>query len=261
MVYDCFIFWRELELLELRLHELAEVVDHFVLVEATHTFSGQPKPLWFAEHRQRFAQFEEKLVHVVADDLLSRPGPWEREYYQRNYLLRPLLHCEPEDVILISDADEIPSAELVAQHAGYPGITTFIPRLSYYFLNCRASIAYSGTRMAPYRLFQQGLLPQHLRQSEAIQGIPQQLLHGGGWHFSFLGSAKDIRDKVTAYAHQEYNAPPYTDLRHILACMEEGEDLFGRHDHVRFQFVPIDDTFPRYVREHRERLAPFIYEP
>ena len=45
LVYACFVFWKELDLLELRLHELDAVVDYFVLVEATHTFSGQPKPL------------------------------------------------------------------------------------------------------------------------------------------------------------------------------------------------------------------------
>jgi len=170
MTYDCFIFWKELDLLDLRLHELADVVDYFVLAEATHTFSGQPKPLHFAEHRERFAAFEEKIIHVVVDDLLSQPDPWTREYHQRNSLLRPLLHCEPDDVIIISDADEIPRADLVAQHAGYPGITTFIPWLSYYFLNCRGSIAYSGPRMVPYRLFQQGLLPQHLRHEGGVAG-------------------------------------------------------------------------------------------
>lgn len=49
--YDCFIFWKELDLLDLRLHELADAVDYFVLAEATHTFSGHPKPLHFAQHR------------------------------------------------------------------------------------------------------------------------------------------------------------------------------------------------------------------
>jgi hypothetical protein len=258
MIYDCFLFWREYDVLDIRLHELAPVVDRFVLVESTHTFSGRAKPLYFAENRDRFAGFSDRIIHVVVDDLLGQPGPWEREYYQRNCLLRPLAGCGPEDVILISDVDEIPPAELVAQHAWYPGITAFIPRLYYYFLDCQATIAYSGTRMLPYRFFQQGLRPQRLRQSESLTGVPQQLIHGGGWHFSYLGSARDIADKIGAYAHQEYNLPEYTDLRHILRCMETGQDLFGREDHIRFRFVPIDATYPQYVLENLERFAPYI---
>ena len=68
-VHDCFIFFNELDALELRLEELDPVVDRFVLVEARTTFTGQAKPLVFAEHRGRFAKFLPKLVHVVVDEL------------------------------------------------------------------------------------------------------------------------------------------------------------------------------------------------
>ena len=260
LLFDCFIFWKELDLLELRLHELGSVVDYFIVVQATYTFAGQPKPLHFANNRDRFAQFEDKLVHVVVDDLLSQPDPWSREYYQRNYLLRPLLHCEPDDTIIISDVDEIPAADLVAEHATFPGITTFIPRPSDYFLNCRGSIAYSGPALSPTVSSNKALCPSACASPNPFPNLPQQLLHGGGWHFSFLGSAKDIQQKVAAYAHQEYNRPPYTDMRHILACMEAGNP-FGRTDHVQFRFVPIDETFPWDVRENPDRFAPYIYEP
>ena len=84
MVYDCFTFFNELELLELRLHELAGVVDKFVLVEATRTFTNKPKPLYFQENRARFAAFENKLVHVVVADLPDSSDAWVVERFQRN---------------------------------------------------------------------------------------------------------------------------------------------------------------------------------
>ena len=68
MIYDCFIFFNELELLELRLNELAGVVDKFVLVEATRTFTNEPKPLFFQENRARFREFDSRIIHVVVAD-------------------------------------------------------------------------------------------------------------------------------------------------------------------------------------------------
>jgi hypothetical protein len=68
MIYDCFPFFNELELLEVRLNELDGLVDKFVLVEATRTFAGQPKSLYFAENRDRFAAFDIGAVPPFADE-------------------------------------------------------------------------------------------------------------------------------------------------------------------------------------------------
>jgi beta-1,4-mannosyl-glycoprotein beta-1,4-N-acetylglucosaminyltransferase len=65
MLYDCFPFFDEFELLQVRLHELADLVDQFVLVESTKTHSGEPKPLYYAESRRRFGNLADRIVHVV----------------------------------------------------------------------------------------------------------------------------------------------------------------------------------------------------
>jgi beta-1,4-mannosyl-glycoprotein beta-1,4-N-acetylglucosaminyltransferase len=258
MIWDCFIFFREFDILGIRLHELAEVVDRFVLVEATSTFSGRPKPLYFAENRERVGQFADRIVHVAVDDLEALPGPWEREHHQRNSILRGLVECGPDDVVLISDVDEIPPAEKVAQHAGYEGVTVFFPRLYYYFLNCQANVTYGGTCMLPNRLLtQHSLAPQQVRLGH-IGELPYQAERDCGWHFSYCGSAKSIREKIAAYSHQEYNLPQYTDLRHILECMAAGRDLFNRPD-VEFRFVPLDDSYPRWVLERRDRFEDLLH--
>ena len=70
-VFDCFPFFNELDVLEIRLAELDALVDHFVIVEATRTHTGKPKPLYFADNRKRYDRYAHKIIHVVADDLPS----------------------------------------------------------------------------------------------------------------------------------------------------------------------------------------------
>ena len=115
MIYDCFTFFNELELLELRLHELAGVVDKFVLVEATKTHSNQPKPLCYQENRSRFGEFQDRIIHIVVDDLPDAKNAWVLENFQRNGIGRGLTNCRPDDWVLVSDIDEIPRATTVAR--------------------------------------------------------------------------------------------------------------------------------------------------
>src|SRR3989344_1716902 len=82
-IYDCFTFFNELDLLDLKLHELADHVDKFVIVESTVTFQGNPKPLYFQENKQRFAPFLDKIIHVVVSDTPTEGSAWDREHYQR----------------------------------------------------------------------------------------------------------------------------------------------------------------------------------
>ena len=106
-VVDCFIFADELDMLECRLTELEEVVDWFVLVEAESTFQGDPKPLAYAEHRDRFARWSDRIVHVVAE--LPDASAWIREAAQREAIIDGLraLPLAPDDTIVLSDVDEI----------------------------------------------------------------------------------------------------------------------------------------------------------
>jgi len=96
VVYDCFTFFNELDLLELRLHELSHVVDHFVLVEATHTHSNQPKLLYFEENKDRFREFLPKIIHIVVDDSPQNPEDrWAWDSFQRDAIMRGIKDCKP----------------------------------------------------------------------------------------------------------------------------------------------------------------------
>ena len=114
-VFDCFTFCNELDLLEIRLHELSSVVDYFVLVEASSTFTRKPKPLHFSENLERFSEFLPKMRHIEIADFPHdlEPGmPCER--FQRNQIGLGLVDTLPDDLIMVSDVDEIPSASSIA---------------------------------------------------------------------------------------------------------------------------------------------------
>ena len=116
MLIDAFPFFNELDILELRLAELSSIVDRFVIVEANRTHKGTLKPLYYAENKARFAEWEKKIVHVICplpDDGADLPAIRRREMMQRNAILEGVRDCADDDVIMISDADEIPRMHLV----------------------------------------------------------------------------------------------------------------------------------------------------
>ena len=86
MIFDCFTFCNELDLLELRLETLSDVVDKFVLVEADRTFTGKSKPFFFAENKARFTNYLDRIIHVQVEDMPQTNNPWDREHFQRKGL-------------------------------------------------------------------------------------------------------------------------------------------------------------------------------
>jgi beta-1,4-mannosyl-glycoprotein beta-1,4-N-acetylglucosaminyltransferase len=287
MIYDCFTFFNELELLELRLNELAEVVDKFVLVEATQTHTNKPKPLHYQENRAHFNRFHDKIIHVIVDDLPVSKDPWVPENFQRNCIARGLKTCRPENFVLVSDLDEIPRAAVVermsreipfhdnafsnAVHAGlnsklvksifhrrgfrrrlrhnHPFIWKFRQVLYHHFMNCQSvhpPFSY-GTRMLRFRDFS---------CAEEVRHTGYKMVENGGWHFSWMGGVQRIQQKLAAYAHQEQNLPQLADAGHIRQALNEGK-LFCDRD-VQHKFVPLDDSFPRYLLEHPGKFSTWI---
>lgn len=276
MVYDCFQFFNELDILKIRLNVLSPVVDRFVISEATETFSGLEKPLYYEENKAMFAGFQDKIIHVVVDDTPRGEG-WgthERDTFQKNAVTRGLKDCTDEDIVIFSDLDEIPNPDKIReilQDFQEDKIYHFAQRLFYCYLNMEEVsgnlLSYAGefegvgrrkwigTKMLSYRLLrEQNLLLGELRFPERKEiGIR---VDDGGWHFGYMGGhgEKDIRkrvqEKVVSAAHQEYNS------RHVLSNVtdqiKDGKDIFGRN--AQFVRCEIDESFPQYIREHQREL-------
>jgi beta-1,4-mannosyl-glycoprotein beta-1,4-N-acetylglucosaminyltransferase len=253
MIVDCFPFYNELELLEIRLEELKGVVDWFVLVEAAETYSGKPKPFLFGANRERFQRYN--IAYIKIDGFpTTLLTPWQREEYTRNAVQQGLaaLSLSPADVVMLSDVDEIPRADVVASCAQAMedqnvGCFVFHQTLSYYYVNCQTEETWLGTRMTRYR---------DVTSMQALRTQDGAHVLAGGWHFSYVGGAQRIQDKIGASVHTELDLPEFRELAHVEQCMAKGMDLFGRD--MRFQLVPLDAGFPAYLCAQQERFRHLI---
>ncbi len=278
-VYDCFQFFNELDLLRLRMEILSPVVDYFVISEATTTFSGLKKPLYYLENKALFKDFADRVIHVTVED--TPPGDTHvRDTFQKNAVGRGLAGAEPEDMVIFSDLDEIPDPVKVAELLQTPDrekIYHFAQRLFYCYLNLEEVtgklLSYAGefegvkrkrwigSKLCSFSLLQKtGLKLGELRfpERKAI-GIRIE----GGWHFSYMGGRQErditarIAEKVRSAAHTEYDNERI--LRETKKRLLAGLDPFGRD--ARFERVALDEGFPEYLREHQEEYAYLILPP
>ena len=105
-IYDCFTFYNELDLLELRLTELYDFVDHFVLVEADTTYTSRPKPFYYEENKSRYSQWADKIIHIKVTDMPHDPDAWVNDRWQRDQIMRGIVEADDDDIIIVEDADE-----------------------------------------------------------------------------------------------------------------------------------------------------------
>lgn len=248
-IYDCFTFFNELDLLEIRLNTLKDVVDYFVLVESTKTFSGKDKELYFLKNKKRFAAFMDRIIHVVVDDMPQDANRWGREFYQRNAIMRGLTNCNPDDIIIISDVDEIPDPDkITCSFTGEP--IALKQRLYYYFLNCEAQEQSNGSVILRFKDLRS---PQWARD----QRNRFRTIDNGGWHFSYLGGIEAIKRKIENFAHSEYDTPYFKSYRRLYEKVLSGEDIFERD--IKYRFVEINEGYPPYLIENLHRFEKLVY--
>lgn len=280
MIYDCIPFFNELDILKLRMQILSPYVDKFVLEESTVTFSGEPKEMVFAKNREMFREFEDKILYVAVDNSpMSGVTTHERDKFQKNQLIRGMADAKPDDIVIFSDVDEIPNPkvlEKIVRDFDNGKIYHLAQRMFYCFLNMEEvsgnllSITgefegverrqWLGTKICSFRnLPKEGIV--FLR--EVSPDDPRSVrVPDGGWHFGYMGGdgerdvAKRIGIKVQAAAHQEYNKSRY--LNEAVDRLLCGEDIFDRN--AKFIRVPIDDSYPEYLRRHQEEYA-FLIAP
>lgn len=251
MIYDCFTFFNEIELLELRFNILDPVVDFFVISEGDRTFRGKKKPSYIQDNYERFAKWSEKIIHLEAP-LRSGVSPWTNEALQRNYISEGLASASEEDIVFISDVDEIWNADILEDiiSAISSGPVKLKQNIYYYYLNLLLELPWHGT----VALLKKDLTtPERARRMGASPS-----LENGGWHFSYLGSPELIQQKIKAFSHSELDAAKYNELSVIQDRIRNGQDLFGRK--IPMRAVEIDSCYPIYIRDNLESLKHLIVE-
>jgi len=243
MIIDAFIFFNEEELVKLRLSYLNQVIDKFVIIEADHTHQGKKKEWNFEKLlKNELKEFSDKInyhkLEIDVDKISKKEGwifenvkggkTWKIENYQRNYIREACKNFSGNDVVLISDLDEIPSVNKINlikmsdQNKILPAcFEQFLFHLNCNYLNLEKWIGTIATTKKVIDKYE----PQYLRNSRyKISTITQ-----AGWSFSSFGSTKKIHEKFDAFAHDEYNNEKFKSAEHIKNCKEKGADLFHRN--------------------------------
>ena len=255
--------------LDLRLNILHEHVEKFIIAEATRDHSGKEKKLNF--DFKNFSKFKDKINYLIIDDLpinvKSKKKNWDanhwRDQYQRDSLARGFKKCDENDLIMISDIDEIPDPNKLSEFKIQNKYACFMQKNFQSKLNLLniTDKYWMGTKICQKKHLKS---PQWLRDIKTkkrsfwkfYKPKEPQLIFDGGWHFSFLKKPKDIAKKIKAYSHQEFNKNNFTNIKNIEKKIIEKSDIFGRN--YKYEKIEIDESFPKYVLDNKEKLREWI---
>lgn len=240
-IIDCFTFYNELDMLEFRLNELDDVVDYFVLVECTKTFTNKDKELYFETNKSRFSKFLHKIIHIVAkDNIPQTSNAWDIEHYQRRCIDRGIkqLELSNDDLVIISDLDEIPDSNTLQNLKNNKdinhmnGIYNLEMDLYYYNLRCKYITKWEFPKILNYGSYNDD--PQYIRCNSNLKGN----IENGGWHLSYFGNVEFIKNKIMNFSHQDVNNSNVLNDARIIRQIQNNCDLFGRNDYTP-QYIDI----------------------
>jgi hypothetical protein len=265
-IYDCFTFYNELDLLELRLEEHYDYVDYFVIAEANKTHQGRDKIYYLEENWDRYAKYHDKIIHIKVDDMPTNDNAWVLENYQRNALAKGYVDADEDDIIVISDLDEVMRAEtfeLMREDAEH---TVFICRCPLFYFKVNYIMvkpkSYWVNGMAMPKKYMTS--PQDLRnlthwasaQPEDLVTDKVMTIQHAGWHFTYLGNTDHAKNKIVNFAHQESNH--LADTMDVEAFMKLKKGIDPNNPNESFEIVELDDYFPETIVNNPERWKDYI---
>ena len=261
MIYDCFVFFNELDLLEIRLNELYDVVDRFVIIEGENTFQGKPKSLYYLENKERYSKFEDKIIHIIIPkEKLNNTNAWDNERLSFNTCFE-IENLKDEDILMVSALDEIPSNNSVKTAINKTPCHVEL-HACFFYLNTNyfhnMSTNWYGTIIYKVSELKEIISDDKLPDIYDIKQIHQYKTNTsirGGWHFSFVGDGKNAMEKVNAYSHSEYN---YLDENFYTYMRENLLDPFNRGNFCQFYRLLNKEELPEYVQNNLEKFKNYI---
>jgi beta-1,4-mannosyl-glycoprotein beta-1,4-N-acetylglucosaminyltransferase len=264
----------------MRLNILYDLVDYFVIVESSVTHSGEEKPFYFEENKERFSKFLDKIIsykvydtpnnfvnftktddctlndifefasHTDRFNRHTQPD-YGRDFFQKECVRRPLINCEDDDIIFISDADEIPNPKIIENISNLDlnnNIYSLNQCMYYYYLNVLKQKDWYGTKVAMYKNIK-NLSFNEVRGKSSLS----IKLENGGWHFSFMGGSDMVKKKLTSYSARDMVNDRV--INSIDYNMSNFVDPFFRD---RLSVVEIDYTYPEYILNNIKKYKHMI---
>ena len=295
-IYDCFMFFDEEMMLDLRLNILDEYVDQFVITEATYMHSGKPKKLLFDINK--FSKFKDKIIYNVIDKepsnietiyeedkdekdtrgqkLINNSN--KREHFQREMAQESLKKADPEDIILINDVDEIPNLKGINFNTIKKKLIFFKQKTFFYKFNLQHDkINWTGSRACRKKNL---ISPQCLRDTKdkkypiwrldiMFSKIKYNSIHyvdNGGWHFTNIKSPEEIEKKFLNFLHHqdfEYSGLNLSDIKKMV----ENKKILYDHsvDQRDFKWTGSKtlkkvglSEMPNYIRENYKKYSKWL---
>ena len=270
-IFDCFMYNNENFILNLRLNILDKFVDKFVIVEGTHDHSGRKKKLKFQPNN--FSKFKKKIIYIKVDNfpLNVKKFYYEkilyhenhvRDQFQRNQILKGLKYAKSNDLVIISDIDEIPDLSKIDFNL-VDKCTIFYQRVFILKLNleCKSEYPWQGSRILKFKHLN---YPQEIRNMKVKRIKPWQIhrfflnpkyIEYGGWHFSSILPLSKVIKKFKSGAHGEINLKKFN-TNILKKKIKEGRDILK--DHYDLTKVNLDKTFPDYIVKNVNNFKKFI---
>src|SRR6056300_10518 len=293
-IFDCFMYFDEEIILDIRLNILEDFVDYFVIVESTYNHKGQKRDLKF--NFNKFLQFKNKIIYVVYDE--KPKGIHEifdndseeikshkyiensllRENGQRNFILHGLNKADDNDIILISDVDEIPNLENINFNEIKNKIILFKQEMFYYKFNLKLpNLIWTGTKACSKRNL---INPQWLRNIKdkkysffrldlmfsKTKYSNIKFINNGGWHFSNIKNAKEIEIKLKSYLHhREFDVNPMTtkeieniiDNKQAIYDLKVDKRVNKIGDGSKLENYPLN-KLPKYLQKNINKYEKWI---
>ena len=272
-IIDCFLFFQELDILEIRLDYLDNYVDFFVVLESSTSFSGKDKEFILEKNLDRFSKYRNKLIYYKLDSNFKSYAEimnslsdnnevdiqikkslkshtyyhkselhWLLESFQRESLIRPLynLRLSDNDIVIISDLDEIMSSKLMEYISANPidNISTVELNEFTYFANLKSEKKWKGQFFGKWKNIKKKSL--NVLRKDTISSSPKiedLNFSEGGYHFTYFGSKDLIKNKILSGGHQELNN--MITINNIEKNMKSGKDIFGRN--LKYNYVNVEN--------------------
>ena len=295
-IFDCFMYFDEDVVLDVRLNFLDKFVDKFVIIESEYNHKGERRTPLFDINK--FKKFKDKIIYILINDIplgieeintednkkevyrKSIFNAWKRENLQRNQIQKGLKEANEEDWIIISDLDEIPNLAKIDLKNTEDNLIFFKQNMMYYKFNLKLeNYTWVGSKMCKMKNLKS---PQWIRDikdkkygwwrvdtyfsKRKFQNI--FFVENGGWHFSYLKNPKDIEKKLKSYLHHiDYDLNPVGE-KGIEKMINDKRTIYNlRADQKENKFDGANklskiniNSLPSYILENKDKLKDWIEE-
>jgi len=256
MIIDSFLYYNEADIAEIRINELKDVVDKFIVLSGETTWRGNPNSYEFPAHLHEIADIEVRKVAFPRGRLF-----WEAERWMRNNMISLVKRFGPNDRVIFSDADEIARASVIKSlDAG-----RYALEIDQYYYHFENYIRHHDCMFIAPVSHLKAMYEMRFEWGRAAPGTPQPnprdqrrrskyfpIVEGAGWEFSFFGDVPFIQNKIREYSHTEINIPEYVDAANIARRVDNDIDIIDRPK----EGAP-KGSLPQYVLDNKEKFARF----